>query len=247
MTPVPRPSVRLELGDAGQRWQIAKGETSVAVEVRLVTIDLDRPRCTLTHDITPDKPWIAPSTRELQPVARQTLEFIDGRHTFEASCPSGNGRLTTRVFGRAADGLPEACRDDVFEHTPITADILAELASRMVGTWFGCVTTPWVPRYAVEMTFRSDGTYRAVSTEVLDDQRMIAMYYGSDADSPEKRYEVLDLQDSLNGVGQIDIWFGPDNVNRGDLRNVKLMSDALEFEFFHRGEYGPLLFQLVRQ
>lgn len=114
----------------------------------------------------------------------------------------------------------------------------------MVGTWSGCVTTPWVAPYWVTISFRDDGTY---SGRALAGATEPAFYYGSDEDSPEKVYELNDLQDDLEGIGQIDIYFWEGNVNRGELRNVSLMGNKLEFEFFHRGSYGPLTYQLYQR
>ena len=50
----------------------------------------------------------------------------------------------------------------------------------------------------------------------------------------------------LEAEGGIDIVFWAGNTNRGELRNIRLTGNELEFEFFHRGEYGPLLYQLYR-
>ncbi len=76
---------------------------------------------------------------------------------------------------------------------------------------------------------------------------MVAMYYGTDEESPSKVYAVNDLQASLKGVGQIDVYFGAKDVVRDELRNIRLMGDKLEFEVFHLGQYGPMTFQLTRQ
>lgn len=115
----------------------------------------------------------------------------------------------------------------------------------MADTWTGCVVTPWVAPYWVTITFRADGTYSANAAADAPDG-LPAFYYGSDQDSEEKRYEVDDLHDDLEGSGQIDIWFSQGNTNRGELRGIRLMNDALEFEFFHRGIYGPLTYRLYR-
>jgi hypothetical protein len=98
-----------------------------------------------------------------------------------------------------------------------------------------------VAPYWVRITFREDGTYSGVAEAAAGQP---AFYYGTDEDSAEKRYELNDLQDDLEGIGQIDIVFWEGNTNRGDLRNISLMGDLLEFEFFHRGAYGPLTYQL---
>jgi hypothetical protein len=139
---------------------------------------------------------------------------------------------------------PGACGSFTFSPAPeISVDSLAELEDGMVGTWAGCLTTPWVPRYWVTITFRANGTYSGFAEETAGQP---AFYYGTDEDMAEKRYELNDLQDDLEGVGQIDIVFWEGNTNRGDLRNIRLTGNELEFEFFHRGQYGPLLYQLYR-
>jgi hypothetical protein len=141
---------------------------------------------------------------------------------------------------------PEACLDFEFPAAAVTIRSLAELQAGFQGTWAGCVTTPWEPPYWVTITFRDDGTYSGASQADQLGNWQPAFYYGTDEDSPAKRYELNDLQDSLKGIGQIDIVFSTDSTNRGELRNIKLMGDQLEFEFFHRGEYGPLTYRLDR-
>jgi len=117
----------------------------------------------------------------------------------------------------------------------------------MVGTWQGCVTTPgWVPKYWVTMTFRSDGTYSARSDDVLDGQDMIAMYYGMDEDSPNKVWHLVDVHDDGTASGTIDIVFDVGSVNRDEIRQIRLMGDKLQFEYWHFKTYGPVLFQLKR-
>ncbi len=177
---------------------------------------------------------------------RQAVALIDGWHTFAVACQSTDGVLKDTIRTLAIDREPERCKGVDFTDGALSASTIAELAEGMVGSWEGCVTTPWVPTYFVSITFRADGTYSAESTEVLDDQEMIAMYYGIDEDSSEKRYAINDLQASGKGLGEIDIDFGLGSTSRGDLRNIKLMGDKLSFEFFHRGQYGPVLFELER-
>ena len=155
----------------------------------------------------------------------------DGTPWFAPAAADG-----TALFVPSLDG----CADFEFPAAPITVDTLADLQEGLLGTWVGCVTTPWVAPYPVVLTFRDDGTYSSVALVPGEP----AMYYGSDDDSPEKQYAVNDLQDNLEGVGEIDVYFGPDNTNRGELRNIRLMDNQLEFEFFHRGQYGPLTYEL---
>src|SRR5688500_4178125 len=82
---------------------------------------------------------------------------------------------------------PSAC--DGFTFSPagaVSVDSLAELEDGIVGTWAGCATTPWVPRYWVTITFRADGTYSGFAEE----GRGPAFYYGTDEDMYEKLYEL---------------------------------------------------------
>jgi hypothetical protein len=158
--------------------------------------------------------------------------------------PTRNANASAAPDGTAWIGpSPDACLDFDFPAAAVTIDSLAELEEGIHATWAGCVLTPWVPPYWVTITFREDGNY---SGEALVSSGEPAFYYGTDDDFPEKRYELNDLQDSRDGIGQIDIVFWEGNTNRGDLRNVRLMGDQLEFEFFHRGQYGPLTYRLYR-
>lgn len=183
---------------------------------------------------------------KLAPLTRQTIALKDGWHAFVVSCPSAIGKLTERVRVLATDFQPEACKGFTFTRDAITADSYEQLRDGVVGSWQGCVTTPWTPMYAVSLEFRADGTYSAMTSEVLDDVRMIALYWGMDADSPLKTYAINDFQGSKLGVGQIDLVFGVGSTTRDQLTNVRLMGDKLEFELFHLGQYGPLTFQLDR-
>jgi hypothetical protein len=115
----------------------------------------------------------------------------------------------------------------------------------MVGTWVGCATTPWTSPYWVTVSFQSDGTYSARADENRDALVSSAFYYGSDADSPLKVYEVDDLQADLEGVGQIDVVFDVGTVTRDELRNIRLMGDQLAFEYFHF-DHGPITYELWR-
>jgi hypothetical protein len=231
-------------GDAG--FYIRTGETVEAV-LQFPTRDLDQSACSLTQSYEPDDPAGTPWTVSLEPLPVQSISMADGRHTFVAECPSTAGDLTARVRANAMDRKPEACRDFEFVRDEISVSSFEELAAGVVGTWKGCVTTPWTPMYEVTVTLREDGTYSAASTEVLDGNDMVAMYYGTDDDFPAKLYAINDFQDSQLGIGQIDVVFGPEPGVRDELRNVRLMGDKLEFELFHMDDYGPLTFQLYQQ
>ncbi len=196
---------------------------SVAVEVTIATVGVKLPACVLADQIVPDKPGVKPSTVSLPAKSSQSVKLIDGLHTFTATCKSSAGTLTSTNIVRAADGKAERCLGFAFTPSTITVSTLAELSAGIVGDWQGCVTTPWMVPYWVDVTFRADGTYSANSPESFDGVDASATYYGTDTDSPKKRYQLNDLQDNMQGIGDIDIVFDVDTVNRDDLRHITLM------------------------
>jgi len=247
-TPRPKPAVNLEMSGIGEDLglRITEGDTVTDV-LHLRTRDLDRSECTLTQSFVPDDESLSGWKRPLQARAEQSVAMEDGAHTFTVRCPSIDGTLRDTFRAIAMDGKPEACTGFDFNRGDLSATSFEELAVGVVGTWKGCVTTPWTPMYAVSITFRSDGSYSASTNEVLDGTRMTALYYGSDGDFPENRYAITDVQASGLGLGEIDMYFdGVGSVNRDDLRNIRLMGDKLEFEMFHHNQYGPLTFRLNR-
>jgi len=249
-TPAPDPTVELRIGDHGYGlpgiagFRITDGDSVVEV-LHLTTSDLDQTRCRVTQTYVPDDVDDSAWSVSLPAKSEQDVALADGTHTFQARCPSVAGTVTSSVEAIAMDGRPEACEGFAFARAEITASSYEELTAGIVGTWRGCVSTPWTPMYEVTFTFNADGTYSAMTDEVLDGSRMIALYYGSDEDSPLKTYAITDLQASRLGVGQIDLYFFQESVVRGSLRNVRLMGDRLEFEVFNR-EYGPVTFQVSR-
>jgi hypothetical protein len=240
-TPSPDPSVSVEINGmpmTGKFFFEPEGG-HVDVEVALIVQDLEIADCSLIHVITPDDPGLEPSTEQLEPLGLQTVSLVDGEHDFRASCESSAGTLETHTSAIAADSQPELCRHFEFSEGPISVTTLQELSDGMVGTWEGCVETPWVPVYFVRIAFHADGTYTADAPERLDGSETFPFYWGGEDDSSSNRYTIDDLQDSLKGLGEIEIpW-------RGELRHIRLMGDQLEFHFFN-GDYGPLVFRLFR-
>lgn len=244
-TPLPDPSVKVQVGGmAGEAgFRIQEGSTSVQDVLHLMTQDLDRTECSLTQSYEPDDPAAAPWTKKLQPLAEQEVTLTDGWHTFSATCPSGSGKLKASVRAIAMDGKPEACKDFEFVRDDISVSSYEELTLGLVGTWEGCVATPWTPLYSVSLVLGQDSAFTAKTDETLDGNKMIALYYPSDL-SP-KTFQINDFQASRLGIGQIDVGSDPTSPARLDLRNVRLMGDKLEIEVFN-GEYGPVTFRVNR-
>jgi hypothetical protein len=119
----------------------------------------------------------------------------------------------------------------------------------MVGTWVGQVTTPTTAPYKVRIVFGPDGHYSGHCAQASCPEPVF--YYGSDDDSPLKTYLLVDLHSNGSALGHIVIFFGPGNVQTGDLDALTLSPDGknLKFQFWATwgsGRYGPYVFDLTR-
>ena len=227
----------------GEMISIPSGSSSRLVSLEIATRGYSLKKCTVTHTLIKDDTTFTKEVENLQPLTSQKVALFDGDHSFTVEC----GSLHAGIAMRAADRQPKACKDFSFNESPVSANSAQELSAGMVGKWSGCVTTPWVPKYHVDITFNANGTYSAVSGEKIDGTVMNAMYYGMEKDSMNKKYYLDGISGDKKGQGGIDIVFDVGTVNHDELRNVQLMGDKLSFEFMHRGQYGPLKFELYRQ
>jgi hypothetical protein len=249
-TPTPRPEPSMELLiDGHEFWDSPNDILNIGpaseFELTLRTHDLDRSACRITYRIVPDAPDGVESTKSLPPLKTQTLQAHDETHYFTATCPSIDGRLTAKAAALVADGQPERCLGFDAPSGAITATTVEELTNGMVGRWGGCADTPWTPRYWVDMAFRADGTYTAITDEVLDLVEMRAMYYEIDPSDPGNRWLVTDVVD---GVGSGDIHLASNgNISVDELGDVRLMGDVLFFEVFNPGTSGPRTYRLLRE
>lgn len=120
----------------------------------------------------------------------------------------------------------------------------ASVQKQMIGKWKGTVTTRWIPPYQVQVEFFSNGQYSARN---MDPTGSPALYYGTDADSPTKTYEVISL-DAKGGNGNIVVLFDIGTTTLDQLKAIKLSNNnnSLTFELWHFNEYGPVSFDLTR-
>jgi hypothetical protein len=152
-------------------------------------------------------------------------------------CTCANGMagthicLPSHVWSECGCGTPELMR----------------VRNGLIGTWTGTVTTPWVSPYAVTFAFDSYSHYSAKSVDGL----YPALYYGTDDDSPDKRYDISDIEDNGDASGFIDlVWSagGGGDATREMLSGIQLSADGskLTFWFMHMGSYGPIKYDLRR-
>ncbi len=246
-TTAPRVSLRVDGHHGGLSVVAIEDGGQWNASVVLAVKNLQRSRCRLVRTFDPDMPDATSTKEPLEPVRRQVVALRDGLHTFRAACPSRVGVLKATVRIRAIDQQPELCRGFSFTPGPISISSLAELRAAIAGTWSGCVTSPYAhtPAYQATVTFRGDGTYDAMSVDVIDGDEMDALYWFPDRSSPDKRFALDEVSPDLQGHGRIDLVKADGGVLPGDLRAVRLMNDRLMFELYN-GTAGPLTFQLRR-
>jgi hypothetical protein len=126
---------------------------------------------------------------------------------------------------------------------------LARFQAGMIGTWSGTATTPagWTWSQAtVEFTFFCDGHYQGRC--LAADAECVALYYGTDADAPQKTYELDDLHLDGSASGNIVVYFPEGTTTDDQLLDVALDATAgnLSFDLWHLFEYGPVHYQLQR-
>ena len=121
---------------------------------------------------------------------------------------------------------------------------LERIRAGIVGTWVGDVTNPWNVPCQVRFTFTADGHYSA--HDPTDDSCPV-LYYGTNDDSPEKTYLIDDVTAAAEGVGMLEIYFGPGDTNEGAMKRIVLSADDQSLTFaVYKDVYGPLLFTLTR-
>jgi hypothetical protein len=149
---------------------------------------------------------------------------------------------TNKEFERVK--VPTDCDSFQFDETPSTSENLGDLELSLIGEWRGCVTTPWVPKYLISMTFKDDGTYSSKLLKASVNPGS-ALYYGTDNDAPEKTYTITNFHEDI-GAGNLVIYFDSGTTVTEGLSRVKIMGNKLSFSFHHFNQYGPLQLELVR-
>jgi hypothetical protein len=131
---------------------------------------------------------------------------------------------------------------------------LARIQAAVVGTWDGVQTNPWSyetgrSEVHVELAFRADGTYSGHCAEASCP--MPVFYWGTDDDSPGKRYQLIGMNDNGTARGGMTLLYGWGLGPEDDLDAVAVSSDSqhLTFEFWStdaHGRLGPIAFDLTR-
>jgi hypothetical protein len=189
-----------------------------------------------------------------------TKRALHDRWWFNALAGAVVGIIVTVLLGLALNGV-----GSVFVKAPIVGNMFAQLCktvnaecrnavhssnsdvatlrTSILGKWRGLANTPWTEPYPVLFQFMNDEQYSARSLE----DRNVALYYGTDEDSPQKVYRITSMNYDGEGLGEIEVYFGPNNSRRARLDHLNLSqnNNLLTFEFWY-GDYGPIRYDLRR-
>jgi hypothetical protein len=149
---------------------------------------------------------------------------------------------------------PASCAPKIVP-PPFVADVtlsdLADAKSSMVGHWCGTQSNPWTGCYEVDLRFDANGHYSARS---VDSWYGPAFYWGTDDDTPLKKWRLEDALANGTVTGEIDVAFAYGGSQYGlpswqgllDDLAFDAARDRLRFEMRRDDGYGPLVFDLAR-
>jgi hypothetical protein len=215
-------------------------------------------KCTLRVYRTKDGTKLSVDQMELSldvPAYTKLIDFTAGENNLELSCTAGD--KTYKATGNVTVVMVPVSICDakqfVFQKADKTFD---EVKDGIIGTWRGCMFDPWSSKpFEVEFVFKADGTYESRNIEISKNPNTLrtnpALYYGSDANLPGKKFE---LKNQLtNGEVEGDLYIAFSASNDGavldKIRSVSLSADGnkLYFEVIHLSNYGPLRYKLEKQ
>ena len=136
-------------------------------------------------------------------------------------------------------------------------EALERAIAAIPGDWHGTATSPWEPPYEVSLSFTTAGGYSA-HCAWSSNMCCVAFYYGTDDDTPLKRYQLDQISIEGHLSGSIDIVFSyPDGLGGvrydrsgydGAMKEVELDAtrNRLRFQFWYGDHYGPILYDLER-
>ena len=121
---------------------------------------------------------------------------------------------------------------------------LARIRKGIIGAWQGIQSNPWSAPCPVSFMFFPEGDYSAVNT---DGSTCVALYYGVNGGSPDRRWSIDDVTAGLEGTGTLTIFFAYGDYNEGVMSAISLSADTNQLSFQVRKDgYGPLVYQLQR-
>lgn len=181
-------------------------------------------------------------------------------YTLDGSTPTVNSNIYSSPLSIANNGtnvyLRAVAKSELTKLSPVASSFysidysydahvfndqlsISDYQSNIVGKWIGYRTCPWTSPINVEVTFNSNGTYTAKTLT----PGYTAFYYGSDDET--NSYTIYDIYADGSAEGTIGRF---NDSNIGGLKFIKFSENlnVLNFEFWHRNQYGPLKYILTK-
>ena len=195
---------------------------------------------------------------QTSPGTRDSGAPVDATTPGDSSAPPAEAASDVQAEGPSDDGgldtaPPNDLLDASFEASPApdldASTVFGWTQQAMIGSWIGTRTDPWDPPATVVVTFAQSGSYSAHC--VVNDPNCLVWHYGTDADLPNKTYQLFDVHGNGTGESYIQIAFGSTSANQGQLDNIAIDPTAttMTMDFYPTwlGRIGPVHLDLVRQ
>ncbi len=210
--------------------------------------------CSAKYYNTGVAPEVLVEEKEFQVLSNQSGNSVDlkiGKFEIRTAC-NYQGQQFKDVLQLNVQKAPASiCDTKVFDFTTATKTF-TEVKDGIVGKWRGCTKNPWTKPYEVEFTFNTDGTYSSKNIEIAANSSTLrtntALYYGSDADDPNKKFELRNQLSNGDVEGDIYVYFGSASTVLDKIKLMRLNQDnsKLYLEVIHLGSYGPLRYELEK-
>ncbi|MBN1968750.1 MAG: chitobiase/beta-hexosaminidase C-terminal domain-containing protein [Candidatus Delongbacteria bacterium] len=125
---------------------------------------------------------------------------------------------------------------------------LEEFKDKFTGKWIGFTSNEWTSDYNVYFDFRDCGLYSARSISLCDSNECMtsALYWGTDADSFNKTFEIESINCGI-GYGNIILYWSSEVVKEATLNNIRFSKDCNNLSFSVNYENSsPLNYVLTR-
>lgn len=220
----------------------------------LVTLLSCKKEVTLKEIITnPDQPLVGDTllhialTKEKIDKTKYTWSVKDASGSEQTLLSHENNTMmwigkTAGIYEVTVEGKRGSTKSSITQTITVSEDSASFFKTAIVGKWAGSAETNWGMNYTVEIEFFSNATYSAHSTT----SGYVAFYYGVDADTPLKTYEVYPTNEPM-GYGNIIVDFDG-SYTYDELKQIEFSPDnnTLIFDFWHLGNYA-ITYTLSRQ
>ena len=128
---------------------------------------------------------------------------------------------------------------------PIHEDNFNLLQSKLTGTWFGTMKTPWVDPYHIVFKVDESGVYSCYN---ITNNGYTAFYYGTDQDSTIKTFILKDLLSDGSAEGEMIQLFTSHTTNVDIIKDLRFYNDYqnLSFSIWHGDIRNPMKVFLYR-